>query len=168
MSQVLRKEDVARIVIIDTILVSLVLIVPIVVHALGISVRYIEPMRLSLFASVLLVSDRKNAYVLAIILPMLSMCVMGMPVWYKAVLMSIELYANVFLYYRMCGRKANPFVAVLISIIASKALYYFLKYILIRMAFFPQGALIDNVVPQLIVALLIAAFFYVGVKIIRR
>jgi len=168
MNQVLQKVDIVRIVFIDTILVSFVLIMPIVVHTLGISARFIEPMRLSLFTSVLLVSDRKNAYVLAIILPILSMCVIGMPVWYKAVLMSVELCANVFLYYRMCRWRVNTFLAVLISIIASKALYYFLKYILIKMAFFPQGALIGNVVPQLIVTLSIAVFFYIGVKVVKR
>lgn len=168
MNQVLRKEGVVGIVIIDAILVSFVLIMPIVVHALGISARFIEPMRLSLFASVLLVSSKKNAYLLAIMLPILSMCVIGMPVWYKAVLMSVELCANVFLYYQMCRWRISAFSAVLISIIVSKALYYFLKYILIQMAVFPQGTLVSNTVPQVVVALLIASFFYVGFKVIKR
>lgn len=168
MSQILRKEDIVRIVILDTVLISIVLIVPVVVHALGFSTRYIEPMRLSLFASVLLASDRKNAYLLAIILPLLSMCVIGMPVWHKAVLMSVELCANVFLYYRMCGWNVNSFVAVLISIVGSKVLYYFLKFILIQLALIPQSTLIGNLVPQLIAAVMIAVLFYGFANIKKR
>ena len=168
MNLVIRKEELFRIVVLDSILVSLVLIMPAVVHALGVSARFIEPMRLSLFASAFMVSDKRNSYLLAATLPLISMCVIGMPIWYKAVLMSVELSANIFIYYSLCGRRINPFVAVLTSIIASKAIYYFLKYILIQFAVFPQGTLISNVVPQIIVALSIATIFYIGSKVIKR
>lgn len=168
MNQVLRKEDILRIVIVDTILVSLVLIVPIVVHALGMSTRFIEPMRISLFASVFIVSDKRNSYLLAATLPLISMCVTGIPMWYKAVLMSFELSANIFLYYHLCSKKVNPFSAVLLSIIISKAIYYFIKYILIQLAIFHQEALIGNVIPQLFVALSIAIIFYIFTKVLKR
>ncbi len=99
-------------------------------HALGFPLYLLEPMRFVIIISFLML-DIKGAYFLAVTMPLFSFIVTGHPLFPKLVIISVELVSFVFFFYYTHKRFANPFWAIITSIIVSKALYYGLKYVLI-------------------------------------
>ena len=168
MEKVLLRSQLLRILAIDAALVTVALILPVISHAFDVGLRYLEPMRLTLFAAVLFVPEKKNSYFLAFILPWLSCAITGMPIWWKGAMMSFELMANVFILYRLLDFKVNAGLSVFISIIVAKALYYLAKFVLIRTAVLPQIPLVDNYFAILISSVTLSALFIFGFKYIKK
>ena len=168
MRNVLLRKFPLRIAAIDAAIVTLALLLPTVLHALGAGVRFLEPMRLALLAAVIFVPERKNAYLVAVALPWISCAIVGMPVMWKAAMMSAELAINVFLLYKLTDLKLHPGLAALLSIIVSKALYYVAKFLLIRFAVLPQTAVIENIPAIFISVILLTVLFICGTKMMKR
>jgi hypothetical protein len=103
--------------------------VPTLSHLLNFPLYLIEPMRIVLVLA-LVHTSRVNAFVLAVTLPLFSFLVSGHPVFYKMILISAELLVNVGLFYLTFSKTRNAFISILISIAASKALYYLAKFII--------------------------------------
>ena len=162
MEKVVQRNKLLRILAIDTALVTIAIVLPIISHAIG-----MEPMRLTLFAAVLFVPERKNAYLLSFILPWLSCALIGMPVWWKAAMMSFELLANIFILYSLLDWGVKPLLSAFISILLSKAVYYLAKYLLIQTAVLPAVPLFGNVSAIFISAIILSVLFFAGSKILN-
>jgi hypothetical protein len=85
-------------------------------------------MRIALILA-LVHTTKRNAYIIALTLPIFSYLVSAHPVFYKMLLISGELVLNVWLFYFILGKTKNAFASILSSIVVSKAVYYLAKFI---------------------------------------
>ena len=123
-----------RIAAIDLLLLAAACLIPTVSHLLAWPLYYLNPMLLVLLASMLLVSDRRNAYLMAVLLPVVSMLTVGMPTPLKALCMVAEYSAIVFVSGRLqswCGRFVGTIGAMLVAMLCGKVVYYLLKALLL-------------------------------------
>lgn len=120
-------------VLLDINALALIYFVPALSHLLSVPLYLIEPMRLMLVLAIVH-TNRNNAYLIALTLPVFSFLVSGHPVLLKMMLMSAELMLNVFLFYFLLNRTKRIFPSILLSIIISKMAYYGLKYLLISLS----------------------------------
>ncbi len=120
-----------RTVLLDGLLCALVVAVPALFHAAALPLYYLDPMRLLLFAAILF-SSHRNALVMALWLPLLSMLTSGHPVFPKVVLIQGELALNAVVFFRVWRRWGRAGVAAGVSVLAAKAAYYGAKFALIR------------------------------------
>ena len=128
-----KVQSLWRIAAIDVLLLTLACLVPTVSHLLAWPLYYLNPMLLVLLAGMLLVRDRRNAYLLAILLPLCSMLTTGMPVPLKAACMIPEMLTVVALF-QILERKMPVFVALLFAIVLGKVVFYGMKAMLIAPA----------------------------------
>jgi len=94
----------------------------------------LNPMLFLLLAGMILVPGRGNAFFLALLLPVFSAIVVGMPTPAKAVCMAAEFSAVVAVYGFAAGAKGlmgRPFLGMLVAMLSGKVVYYGLKAILI-------------------------------------
>ena len=110
-----------------------VVALPALSHALALPLYRFEPMRLLLFAAILL-TPRRNALALALGLPLLSWLSSGHPVFPKVLLIQGELALNVWLFFALRGRLHRFVPAAALSVAASKLVYYAAKFLLIETA----------------------------------
>ncbi len=133
MSTLALDRPVFRTITLDVLLCVLVVAVPALSHAAAYPLYLFDPMRLLLFAAILY-SSRRNALLMALWLPLLSMLTSGHPVFPKVVLIQGELVLNALVFYGLT-RNSNRFVlGAAVSIIASKTVYYAAKLVLIETA----------------------------------
>ncbi len=119
----------------DLILVGALCLVPAASHLTTLPLVAFEPMRIALFAAMLLSANRYNGYLMALALPLLSCAIGGMPAPATAGIMAVELLVNVALFRLFSCRGAlKPFPAMLIAIVGAKATYYALKAMLLSSA----------------------------------
>lgn len=157
-----------RIAAIDAAIVTVALMLPAAAHAIGVGTRFLEPMRMALLAVVLLVPQRRNAYLVALALPWISCAFTGMPVVWMAAMMSAELAINAFVLYRLLDLKVFPGLAVIASIISAKTVYYAAKFLLIQIAIIPQMPVIGNMAATVVATVLLSLLFVCGSKLIKR
>ncbi len=141
---------------IDFILLAFVYFVPTLSHLVGIPLYILDPMRIVVLGSIVLVNDKRNPYILAITIPLFSYFVAGHPILYKNIIIAVELAANVYLFNYLIGRTKRVFGAALGSIIASKALYYILKYVLISLSVLNTSMVDTSIAIQIVVTLMIS------------
>ena len=97
----------------------------------------LNPMLFLLLAGMLLVPGRGNAFFLALLLPAISALVVGMPTPLKALCIAAELSTLVAVYSLMATKSqgsARMLLAMLLSMLAGKGVYYALKALLIAPA----------------------------------
>ncbi len=117
-------------VIFDILALTFIYFVPTISHMLSFPLYLIEPMRIALILA-LVHTTKRNAYIIAITLPLFSFLVSAHPVFYKMMLITGELVINVWLFYFIFNKTKNAFASILSSIILSKAIYYLAKFIAI-------------------------------------
>jgi hypothetical protein len=110
--------------------VAFIYFMPALSHMLGIKLYLIEPMRLMLVLA-MVHTNRKNAFLLALTLPMFSFIISAHPVFIKTLLISMELVVNVALFFFLV-KKMHRLPAIFLSIWLSKIFYYGLKFIAIN------------------------------------
>lgn len=108
----------------------LIYLVPTFSHLIGFPLYLIEPMRFILILSIVFF-DKRMTYLMALTMPIFSFLISSHPVFLKVLLISIELFLNVYMYYLLFDLTKKTFLSALISIISSKIIYYALKYLLI-------------------------------------
>lgn len=143
----------------DFIALAIVYFIPAISHAISFPLYYFEPMRIMVILAIAH-TTKKNAYLLAITLPLFSLLTSGHPVLYKSVLMSVELSLNVFLFYLISRRLENHFVSMLLSILLSKAVYYLVKFILINISLVHLELVSTPLLIQVFVSLAISAYLF--------
>ncbi len=118
---------------VDGALLALACLIPAASHALALPLYMLNPMLVLLLAGVLLHHDWRHALVLAVLLPVVSCLVVGMPTAAKAVCMVAEL-ATVAVMFGWLQRKWVVWPAVMTAIVAGKVVYYLLKAVVLAPA----------------------------------
>jgi hypothetical protein len=137
----------------DIFALAFIYFLPAISHMLSIKLYLIEPMRLMLVLA-LVHTNRKNAYLLALTLPLFSFLISAHPVLVKTMLISAELVVNVALFYFLVKR-IHVLPAIFLSIWLSKIFYYGIKYIAI-LTVLPGDSLIST---PLLIQLTTSAIF---------
>ncbi|OFX87397.1 MAG: hypothetical protein A2W99_07080 [Bacteroidetes bacterium GWF2_33_16] len=143
----------------DIIALAFIYFVPAISHLLSLPVYLIEPMRLMLILA-LVHTTKQNAYIIALSLPLFSFLISAHPVLPKMVLISFELVLNVFLFFALLKKLNNTFLAVLISIITSKLIYYLLKFALLKFAIIDSNLISTPIVFQVIMILIFSSYLF--------
>ena len=157
-----------RTVIIDAALIVLLCLTPALSHFIGVSYHYFEPMRIALFAGLLLVDDKRNGYLLAALLPVASMLISGMPTPPICALMVLELMLNVFIFHLITKVSKSAFVGMLTGIVLSKVVFRLLKWGVISQGMMQTSELIANWQVQLVVAVVFAAVFALVLRLKQK
>lgn len=159
LSKTLLQKQTITSVLIDISALVFIYFVPTISHLIALPVYFIEPMRLMLvFAMVH--TNKKNAYLIALTLPIFSFLISAHPVLPKMLLISFELSLNVFLFYLFSKKMKNIFPAILSSIIISKVVYYLIKFGLINFAIINSGLISTPIYIQLITTLVFSTYLY--------
>ena len=141
-----------KIILVDLLFVILLYFIPTLSHIFQIPFYLFEPMRVALFATIIFTNNKTNSYILAFTLPLFSFCVGGHPVLLKTFMMAVELTINVWLFWKIAGKKvALPFAAF-ISIVTSKAIYYLIKYAVISWGMLEMSIISTPIWIQLVIA----------------
>lgn len=122
-----------RLALTDMALLGVACLVPSVSHLLALPLYMLNPMLALLLVGLLIGRDWRNAMVLAVLMPLVSCLVTGMPAAPKMVCMMAEL-ATVATMFGWLQRKWAVFPAVLTAVLAGKAVYYALKVVVIAPA----------------------------------
>jgi hypothetical protein len=161
MVTLVKKYNYLQIAIFDLIFIAIVLFIPTLSHLIGFPFYIFEPMRL-LIISYLIFTKSKNAYFLAIALPIFSFVFAGHPTLFKMPLVAMDLVLNIAFYNFLLKKQLNIFVSIVLSVIISKAIYYSLKAIFIYSGLLVNGLVETNINYQIInlIILLVIAFIY--------
>lgn len=149
----------ARVMIIDAVLLAFICAVPALSHVFAIPFYKLNPMAMCLLAGMLLVRWKGNGYLLAVLLPVVSMLVSGMPVPAVCVCMVAELLSVVGVY-DLLERRAGVFVSIIAALLSGKVVFYLLKTVLVA----PAVLIGTNVWLQLAVVAVMGTLF----ALIRR
>ena len=122
-----------RFVALDAALVTVACLVPAASHLFAVPLFKFNPMLAVLLAGMLIGRDWRNSMVLAVLLPLASSLLTGMPAAPKMVCMMAEM-ATVVGVFAMVARRWKAFPAILTAIVAGKAVYYGLKAIVVAPA----------------------------------
>ena len=116
---------------IDLLLISFIYFLPAISHLFAFPIYYLDPMRIALVIT-LAHTAKRNSYLIALTLPLVSFLISSHPQIIKSVLISSELLINLALFFYLSKRIKNEFISLSVSIIASKIFYYAAKYLLIN------------------------------------
>ena len=138
---------------------AFIYLIPTFSHLLKFPLYFIEPMRVMLILAIAHTTKR-NAYILALTMPIFSFLISSHPELLKMILITFELSLNVFLFFFLVKRMKYLFLAILFSIIISKTAYYFIKFGLINLAFIHTGLISTPILIQLIITLLFSLYLF--------
>lgn len=121
-----KTNSIVKFAVLDTVLVALACLVPAASHLFAVPLYMANPMLALLLAGMLFGRDWRNALVLAVLMPLVSCLLTGMPAAGKMVCMMAEL-ATVATMFGVLSRRWKVLSAVLVSVVAAKGVYYGLK-----------------------------------------
>lgn len=121
-----KTNPIVKYAVLDTVLVTLACLVPAASHLFAVPLYVANPMLALLLAGMLFGRDWRNALVLAVLMPLVSCLLTGMPAAGKMVCMMAEL-ATVATMFGVLSRCWKVLPAVLVSVVAAKGVYYGLK-----------------------------------------
>jgi hypothetical protein len=145
----------------DIAAVLLIVLIPAATHLTGIPVYFLEPMRVMLILA-MLHTDKRNALLLAVLLPVASFVFSGHPFFVKMLIITGELLVNVMLFYFL-AKKFNGFISMIFSIVSSKLLCYTTYYLVFGGSFVLEESGKLFIAAQLIMTLLLSAYTAVTV-----
>jgi len=160
----LRSKETVRSIILDITALLFIFFVPALSHMFSVPVYFIEPMRLVLIL-MLLHTTKRNAYIIALTLPVFSFLVSAHPVLPIMILMTAELVLNVFLFYLFSNKFKSVPGAILSSIIGSKAFYYLVQFGLLNTAIISSGLADIPIYMQIIMAFVFTGYAFVTLKL---
>ena len=128
-----KEKSLIGFVALDAALVAMACLVPAASHLFAVPLFKFNPMLAVLLAGMLIGRDWRNSMVLAVLLPLVSSLLTGMPVAPKMVCMMAEM-ATVVGVFAMVSRRWKALPAILTAIMAGKAVYYGLKAIVVAPA----------------------------------
>lgn len=134
-------------------------ITPALSHLVQFPIYYFEPMRVFLIFTMVNLK-KKNAYILALTLPLFSFVVSAHPTFLKMLLITFELSINVFLFYLIRDKIKNNFLTVLLSISISKLVYYLFKYFLINTSLLESGFISTPILIQIGTTIVLSLYAY--------
>lgn len=150
-------------ILIDISALAFIYFVPTISHLISLPVYFIEPMRLMLIVA-LVHSSKKNAYLIALSMPVFSFLISGHPLFPKMLLIAFELSLNVFLFYALLSKTKRIFPSILLSIVLSKMIYYLIKFGLIKLTIIDSGLISTPLFIQTITAFVFSLYLYLFYK----
>ena len=129
----LKSQSIARFAALDATLLTLACLIPAASHLLAVPLYMLNPMLALLLAGMLVGRDWRNALMLAVLMPLASFLLTGIPAAPKMVCMMAEL-ATVAGIFHLLSRRWTVLPAVLVSILAAKGVYYAMKAIILAPA----------------------------------
>jgi hypothetical protein len=148
-----------RIIVFDLMALFAIYLVPAVSHLLNFPVYYLEPMRIMLILAVVHTS-RKNAYLIALTLPLFSFLISTHPSLIKTALITCELLLNVWLFFFLSEKLSNKTLSIFLSIIASKIFYYLIKFLLIISALISGDLISTPMYIQILMVCILSGYIY--------
>ena len=140
-----------RTILIDFLAITFIYFLPALSHLISLPLYLMEPMRLAVIFC-LVHTNRKNAAIIAVTVPLFSLVVSSHPAIIKSVLITIELLINLFLFYFLI-EKTNKFISMFLSITLSKIVYYSAKFFLIQVNLIDGGLISTSLFIQWVVAI---------------
>lgn len=122
-----KTKPMVKFAVMDTLLVGAVCLIPAVSHLFAVPLYMLNPMMALLLAGVLLGRDWRNALVLAVLMPLLSSLLTGMPTAPKMACMMAEMATVAGLLSLLLKVRWNVYAAAFTALVAGKAVYYALK-----------------------------------------
>ena len=153
------RTAITKNVLFDILGLAFIYFVPTLSHLLSVPLYLVEPMRIMMILAIAH-TNKRNAYLIALTLPLFSFLVSAHPHIIKTLLITIELVANVWLFYFLSSRWKNYFGAMLSSIVLSKALYYLMKYGLISFAFLDSSLVSTPIYLQIITTFIFSTYLF--------
>lgn len=141
--------------------VLFIFFVPALSHLTALPIYLIEPMRLAVILAVVHTSKR-NAFIVALTLPIFSFLVSAHPVFIKSFLIMAELILNVALFFFIKEKIKNDFISMLFSISVSKTFYYSVKLILINSLLINGDLISTPIYIQLITMMFYSLYLLIG------
>jgi hypothetical protein len=127
------RKQLPRTILIDVAILICIYFIPALSHIAPFPLYLLDPMRIFLLLGYLLTRQNSNAYILAITIPLFSALVSGHPPLFKAILIAVELSVNIILFIQFLKlSKLNVALALFLSIVGSKIIYYALKFVFIN------------------------------------
>jgi len=143
----------------DLIALLAIYLVPAVSHLLSFPVYYLEPMRIMLILAIVHTS-RKNAYLIALTLPLFSMLISAHPSLVKTSLITGELLLNVWLFFLLSEKLSNKTLSIFLSIVVSKIFYYLVKFLLVTSALISGDLIATPIYIQIIMLFVLSGYIY--------
>lgn len=159
MIAIAQQKTAIKSILIDISALAFIYFVPTLSHLLSLPIYLIEPMRLMLIL-IIAHTSRKNAYLIALTLPLFSFLISAHPFFLKTMLITLELVFNVWLFYFLADRMKNQFAAMVTSIFASKLLYYLLKFGLISFALIDSALISTPIWIQVVTMLIYSGYLF--------
>lgn len=144
---------------IDFSLLLLIYFLPAISHLFAFPIYYLDPMRIALVVA-LIHTSKRNAYIIALTLPLFSFLISSHPQIIKSFLLSAELVINLSLFFLLKDKLKNVFTSLFISIVISKAIYYLLKFALISSTLLDDKLFSTPFYFQLISAIMLSSYIY--------
>jgi hypothetical protein len=155
----IRARDVLIALFLDLAAFAFVFLTPKIGEFFHLPFYMVEPMRLMVILSIAH-SNRINSYLLALTLPIFSWTVSGHPEFFKMLVMTGEITANVFLYYFLVRKINSVLLSMIISIVVSKIICYALYLVFFDMLLLQEEAEPVFLLAQVITTLIFS--FYVA------
>jgi len=146
-------------VIFDLLAIALITFLPAVSHLLSFPLYLLEPMRVLLILSIAHTS-KKNTFLIALVLPILSFIISSHPAVFKMLLVVSELTLNVLLFFYLANKIKNNFGALITSVLISKIYYYAVKSLLISAGLIDGELVATPFYLQAIVMLVLGVYIY--------
>jgi len=143
----------------DLVALLTIYLVPAVSHLLSFPVYYLEPMRIMLILAIMHTS-RRNAYLIALTLPLFSFLISAHPSLIKTSLITGELLLNVWLFFFLSEKLSNKTLSIFLSIIASKIFYYLVKFLLITSALIIGDLISTPMNIQILMVIVLSGYIY--------
>lgn len=128
-----KVKTLANFALLDAVLLTLACLIPAASHLLAVPLYILNPMLALMLTGMLLGRDWKNGLLLAVLMPLVSCLLVGMPTAGKMVCMMAEL-AVVASLFGWLQKKWAVLPAVLVAMLSGKVIYYALKAVVLAPA----------------------------------
>jgi hypothetical protein len=142
----------------------LIYFLPKISSLLDVQFYLFEPMRVVIVFAIVHTS-KKNANIIALILPVVSYIFSNHPSVVKTIILSGDLLLNIFSYHSLLQFKVNKFLLMSISIVASKIFYYLIKYLLIHFLVLNGNLIATPIFIQIIIVIILSGYVYLLDKV---
>jgi len=149
-----------KIILLDIIALAVVFLVPAFAHKFSFPLYLAEPLRIMLVLAILH-TRKENAYLLALSLPLVSYLISGHPVFFKMLIIEVELIFNVWLFIDLLKRFNSLFLPMFVSIIVSKVVYYIIQFLFLHYGLLTIGEIEHALLPQIIMIVIFSIYSYI-------
>ena len=157
------KLNLIRLFVFDFALITFIYFIPTLSHVTSIPFYMLEPMRVAIVFCIIY-TNRKNSLIIALTLPIFSFIISAHPVFYKSLLVALELFINISLFYEISKRLKNIFIVMVISIMSAKIFYYLAKYIFLNISLISGDLIATSIWIQFLIAILLSLYAAIVLK----